>query len=138
MLGSNVDERSAIPVERRHGEAQRTDDGCPRLDTVAPNCLPYGRKSVDFRITKERFVNKLTACLIAATTLALPFAAYADDASYCAALSKAYREYAAPQSSANADATAAIAKCAAGDTAAGIPTLEKVLTDAKVTLPKKM
>lgn len=83
-------------------------------------------------------MKKLTTCLVAATVLVLPFAAYADDASYCAALSKAYREYAAPQNSANADATTAMAKCAAGNTAEGIPTLEKVLTDAKVTLPKKM
>ena len=82
-------------------------------------------------------MKKLTTCLVAATVLVLPFAAYADDASYCAALSKAYREYAAPQNSANAGATAAMAKCAAGDTATGIPVLEKVLADAKVTLPTK-
>ena len=80
----------------------------------------------------------LTTILIAGATFAMPLAAYADDASYCAALSKAYREYAAPQNSANADATTAMAKCASGNTKEGIPVLEKVLTEAKVTLPKKM
>ena len=82
-------------------------------------------------------MKKLTTCLIAATALVLPFSAYADDASYCASLSKLYREYTS-QNSANDTAAAAMAKCAAGNTAEGIPVLEKALTDAKITLPKKM
>jgi hypothetical protein len=70
-------------------------------------------------------------------SLVMPFAALAQsaDAKYCAALSAEYRKLNPAQSSGTeADA---MAKCAAGDTATGIPILEKALKDAKVTLPPR-
>ena len=69
--------------------------------------------------------------------LASPLAsAYADDASYCEALSPAYRKFIA---AAHVDAIAAdaMAKCKAGDTATGIPVLEKFLKEGQVTLPPR-
>ncbi len=69
--------------------------------------------------------------------LASPLAsAYADDASYCEALSASYRKLIG---GAQVDAVAAdaMAKCKAGDTAAGIPVLEKFLKDGQVTLPPR-
>jgi hypothetical protein len=58
-----------------------------------------------------------------------------NDQAYCAALSKAWREY--DRTGAQGPGPQAIAKCVAGDYAAGIPTLEKLLTDAKIPLPKR-
>ena len=58
------------------------------------------------------------------------------DAAYCAALSAKYREYIG-SGQADATASAAMAQCSSGNTAAGIPTLEKALKDAKVTLPPR-
>lgn len=55
------------------------------------------------------------------------------DAEYCAALSAKYRDYRTSQ--ADEEAADAMAKCRAGDTAAGIPVLERHLTTAKVPLP---
>ncbi|MGZ5898237.1 MAG: hypothetical protein ACXWK3_00765 [Reyranella sp.] len=69
--------------------------------------------------------------------LASPLAsAYADDASYCEALSTSYRKLigAAQEDAIAADA---MAKCKAGNTAAGIPVLEKFLKEGKVTLPPR-
>jgi len=75
------------------------------------------------------------SCLIVGLALALPLApAYADDASYCAALAASYREYVGAVQ-ADANAAAAMSQCSAGNTAAGIPALEKVLTDNKLKLP---
>jgi hypothetical protein len=69
--------------------------------------------------------------------LALPFAAQAQmsDAQYCKALADTYRKT-NPQ---NMDATVpeAINQCNKGNTAAGIPVLEKALKEAKVTLPSR-
>jgi hypothetical protein len=86
-------------------------------------------------------------CLI----LAVPFAAAADasaqakmsDAQYCQALIRLYRTYvydpndARPKRAADAARETAIAKCQAGNTAGGIPPLEKALRDAKVNLPQR-
>ena len=75
------------------------------------------------------------SCLIAGLTLTFPLAAaYADDASYCATLGATYREYVGAMQ-ANANAATAMSLCASGNTAAGIPALEKVLMDNKVELP---
>jgi hypothetical protein len=59
-----------------------------------------------------------------------------NDAAYCAALGAAYRRNI---SNSNSDAIAgdAMAQCAAGNTAVGIPVLERLLTDAKFTLPPR-
>jgi hypothetical protein len=69
--------------------------------------------------------------------LASPLAsAYADDASYCEALSASYRKLIGG-SQEDAVAADAMAKCKAGNTAAGIPVLEKFLKEGKVTLPPR-
>jgi hypothetical protein len=82
-------------------------------------------------------MTRVKLCLIACVALGFPFAsAYADDASYCEALSTKYRTIAG---NAQVDATAAeaMAQCKAGNTAAGIPVLEKFLKDNKATLPPR-
>jgi len=77
------------------------------------------------------------SCLIAELGLAFPLAsAYADDSSYCAALGASYREYVGAFR-ADANAAAAMSQCSAGNTAAGIAALEKVLTDNKIKLPAR-
>ena len=60
-----------------------------------------------------------------------------DDMAYCAALSALYRKT-STRSPAQGPEPEAMAQCAAGNTAAGIPVLEKSLRDAKVELPKRM
>jgi hypothetical protein len=80
-------------------------------------------------------MRKIVICLTAGVAFALPFAAFADDAAYCKALADAYRK----TNSQNVDAAVpeAINQCNKGNTAAGIPVLEKALKDAKVTLPPR-
>jgi hypothetical protein len=69
--------------------------------------------------------------------LASPLAsAYADDASYYEALSASYRKFIGAMQ-VDAVAADAMAKCKAGDTAAGIPVLEKFLKEGQVTLPPR-
>jgi hypothetical protein len=78
----------------------------------------------------------LGICLIAGMALA-PFTAFGQsaDAKYCQSLADLYRKL----NKENLDATApeAINQCNKGNTAAGIPVLEKALTNAKVTLPPR-
>jgi hypothetical protein len=75
--------------------------------------------------------------LIVGLTLAFPLAAArADEASYCAALGASYREYVGAVQ-ADANAASAMSQCSAGNTASGIPVLEKILTDNKVRLPAR-
>ena len=57
------------------------------------------------------------------------------DAEYCAKLSTTYRDYRTSQ--ADEEAAAAMAQCQAGNTAAGIPVLERTLTTAKIPLPSR-
>ena len=78
-----------------------------------------------------------TAFLVACTSFALPFAAMAamTDAQYCEALSVEYRKL--NTQAASGPQADAMAQCKAGNTAAGIPVLEKALKDAKVTLPPR-
>lgn len=57
------------------------------------------------------------------------------DRDYCAALAKKWREY--TRTDASGPAPQAIAKCNAGDYAAGITTLEMVLTNDRVVLPSR-
>ena len=59
-----------------------------------------------------------------------------NDLAYCRALSALYRRNV---SNSNADAVAgdALAKCEAGDTATGIPILQRILTDNRVPLPPR-
>jgi hypothetical protein len=67
--------------------------------------------------------------------------ARADDIAYCAELTAMYRKYLG-QTGARATmpdgaASTAMDACARGNTAAGIPVLEKRLTDARFSLPKR-
>jgi hypothetical protein len=75
-------------------------------------------------------------CLIAGMALA-PFTAFGQsaDAKYCQSLANLYRSL--NQQNTDANVPEAINQCNQGNTAAGIPVLEKVLTDAKVTLPPR-
>jgi len=58
-----------------------------------------------------------------------------DDAAYCRALAAKWRDY--DRTDASGPGPQAIAKCDAGDYAGGIPTLVKLLTDARVPLPPR-
>lgn len=81
----------------------------------------------------------MTKILIACSVITLPFTAFAQsaDAKYCRALTDSYRETYSRSQNPVAEVPMAIAKCEAGDTATGIPILEKALRDAKVTLPSR-
>ncbi len=76
--------------------------------------------------------------------LAVPFGAaqaQSTDAAYCQALTDNYRTYVQDQNehrpaAPNVGVNAAIAQCQAGN-AAGIPVIEKALTNAAVTLPPR-
>jgi hypothetical protein len=76
-------------------------------------------------------------CLVVCASLALPFAAIAalTDAQYCEALSVEYRKL--NTQAASGPEADAMAQCKAGNTAAGIPVLEKALKDGKATLPSR-
>ena len=88
---------------------------------------------------------RVWTCLAMAVAAALPAAASAQgsDAAYCKALSDLYERFVfnmAVGSSPGAgtiDGTVAIEQCKAGNTAAGIPVLERKLKDAKVDLPPR-
>jgi hypothetical protein len=77
--------------------------------------------------------------------LLIPAAAFAQmsDADYCAALTQSYQTYVSTTATGRSpeptpiDAQNAIDQCKAGNTAAGIPVLERKLRDAKITLPKR-
>lgn len=64
-----------------------------------------------------------------------------DDRAYCAELSALYRRYlgntAEGKTFPDVSAATAIDQCERGNTAAGIPVLEKKLRDARFTLPKR-
>lgn len=83
-------------------------------------------------------------CLLLAAealSLVVPVQARADDMAYCANLSDIYRRYLG-QSSARSlhpdvTASAAMSECQKGNTAAGIPVLERKLQDARFTLPAR-
>lgn len=62
-------------------------------------------------------------------------AAPMNDAAYCRALAQKWRDY--DRTDASGPGPQAIAKCDAGDYAGGIPTLVKLLTDARVPLPPR-
>jgi len=59
-----------------------------------------------------------------------------NDMAYCSALAALWRKT-STASPAQGPVPEAIAQCSAGNTAAGIPVLEKALTDSKVQLPKR-
>jgi hypothetical protein len=82
-------------------------------------------------------MKSLYAAVICAS-LVLPFAALAQmsDADYCNALAAAYRKDHGAGSQTGADVANALASCGT-NAKASIPTLEKALTDEKITLPKR-
>ena len=94
-------------------------------------------------------MKSLKLCLIAGMALGLPLASAAaasrmSDAKYCDALIGRYNAYASNLAdwrrsgrSSAAEVNAAIANCEAGDTAAGIPTLEKALRTVGIGLPAR-
>jgi hypothetical protein len=65
----------------------------------------------------------------------------ADDMAYCAQLSALYRRYLGNTGEGrtfpDVSAATAMSECERGNTAAGIPVLEKKLRDARFTLPKR-
>ena len=84
----------------------------------------------------------LIACAAAALPLAaamapLTAAAQSGDAAYCTAMTNADRSTVPKAQTPTATVPVAIAKCEAGDPAAGIPALEQALKDAQVTLPRR-
>lgn len=78
----------------------------------------------------------LDVCLISVIALA-PVVALAQtaDAKYCEALSDTYRKL--NKANMGAGVPEAMNQCKQGNTAAGIPVLEKALKDEKVTLPAR-
>ena len=76
-------------------------------------------------------------CFVVCSAIALPFAAMADmtDAQYCEALSANYRTL--NTQSYEANVAEAMAQCKAGNTAAGIPVLEKALKTGGASLPSR-
>jgi hypothetical protein len=90
------------------------------------------RKELNIMTTMTKF---LAGCM----TVALPFAAaaQANDAGYCSALSNTYRHTAPKGAVPTVSIPVAMAQCAAGNTAGGIPVLEQALRNAKVTLPPR-
>jgi hypothetical protein len=89
-------------------------------------------------------MNGFAKWLIPAFALSLPMAAYAQggDFAYCQALSAQYQKYYVKTSGHTIspgpiDGNVAVDQCRTGNTAAGIPVLEKKLRDAKVALPTR-
>ncbi len=78
--------------------------------------------------------------LIGLVLVLSPLPAMADDATYCAALSETALRYLrqnSPRDVLDADVAAAVDQCRKGDTATGIPTLERKLRNGGFTLPKR-
>lgn len=84
---------------------------------------------------------KLLPGLVLGLLLSAPVSAWADDMKYCAELSALYRRYLGNSGEGRMfpDVVAgnAISDCEKGNTAAGIPVLEKKLRDGRFTLPKR-
>jgi hypothetical protein len=85
-----------------------------------------------------------TKLLIGALAVMLPASprAQADDVAYCGALIKKYQQYVITigghsPNFGGTDGSVAVEQCRQGNTAAGIPVLERKLRDAKVELPKR-
>jgi len=87
-------------------------------------------------------MNRMPLLLLAGAALASPAVAQSDDAAYCAqlgALALRYTGSAGGQGGLRPDFTTvgAIDDCRKGNTAAGIPVLEKTLRNNGFTLPKR-
>ena len=83
--------------------------------------------------------------LLPAATILMPLAASAqmNDAAYCKALTQKYEVYIFTTSVGRSpgvgtvDGSVAIEQCKAGNTATGIPVLEKKLRNARIDLPSR-
>lgn len=85
-------------------------------------------------------MKRILLCLLALMVGPLPTAdAQGDDKAYCAELSALYRRYVqnAQGRRVDVEALSAIEECQKGNTAAGIPVLEKRLIQSGFTLPKE-
>ena len=87
-------------------------------------------------------MNRTALLLLAGATLSSPVLGQSDDAAYCAqlgALALRYTGSAGGQGGLRPDFTTvgAIDDCRKGNTAAGIPVLEKTLRNNGFTLPKR-
>ena len=87
-------------------------------------------------------MNRMPLLLLAGAALASPAIAQSDDAAYCAqlgALALRYTGSAGGQGGLRPDFTTVVAidGCRKGNTAAGIPVLEKTLRNNGFTLPKR-
>lgn len=89
-------------------------------------------------------MRKSIRCLAALLVVSLPFAALAqgDDAAYCRALTLKFQRYVIKTGShspntGSLDGNVAVEQCRAGNTAAGIPVLERKLRNAGVELPAR-
>jgi len=87
---------------------------------------------------------RVKLCLVLGLCLCLTAEAHAqaaDDTAYCAQLSALYRRYLGNTGDGrtfpDVAAGTAMAQCERGNTAAGIPVLEKKLRDARFTLPQR-
>jgi len=80
----------------------------------------------------------VAASLVVCIAVLLPEVAGAQsgDAQYCAAMIQLYRTYVGAGRS-SGDVPIGIAACNNGDTATGIPILEKALKDAQISLPPR-
>ncbi len=87
-------------------------------------------------------MSRILAVLAVAVLASTPALAQSDDAAYCAALSALASKYLVGATSEgegfpSLDTATAIDQCRKGDTAAGIPILEKKLRASGFTLPKR-
>jgi hypothetical protein len=82
---------------------------------------------------------KTLAAMIMCASIGLPFTAFAQssDMAYCNALSETYRNVVGSNAATDGGVAEAMANCKTTPGTA-IPVLEKVLTDNKVTLPKRI
>lgn len=86
----------------------------------------------------KKLLTAVALCLAGGATAQ----AQSDDAAYCAQLSDLYRRYLGNTAQGHGPfpdvaAGVAMADCEKGNTAAGIPVLEKKLRDARFTLPRR-
>jgi hypothetical protein len=89
-------------------------------------------------------MRKPNRCLAALLAVSVAPAALAqtDDAAYCQALTEQFQRYVIKTGShspntGGLDGNVAVAQCRAGNTAAGIPVLERKLRDAGLQLPAR-
>jgi hypothetical protein len=78
--------------------------------------------------------------LIGLVFILSPLPAMADDAAYCATLSETalrYLSYSSRRGIPDAEVATAVDQCQKGNTAGGIPTLERKLRNGGFTLPQR-